>query len=63
MGVVDGVKAIIDASDHLVLNVEITRLFGALGLLIKLVMFYYTHFMGKHELGKSFISDIKTSLG
>ena len=50
IGFVDGVKALIDFSDHLVLNVEIARLFGALGLLIELVMFY-THFMGRHESG------------
>ena len=53
MGVVDGVKALIDASDCLVLNVEIAHLFGIVGLLIKLVMFYYTKFMGRHESGES----------
>eukprot|EP01018_Ginkgo_biloba_P039779 Gb_03735 [translate_table: standard] len=31
MGAADGAKALIDASDRLVLNVEIARLFGALG--------------------------------
>ena len=49
MGLVDGVKALIDASDRLVLNMEIAHFFGALGLRIKLIMLYYTHFMGRHE--------------
>lgn len=40
MGAADGAKALIDASDRLVLNVEIARLFGALGYERKAAFFF-----------------------